>query len=290
MPSPPPGPAAALRPERGKQARQDYRHGYGQLLYSHMVWPMLAVASLGGAGAMIVTPDLKGIWIVITLLTMAGGFLAVPYAVALGGAAFISVVPLLITLESVNTLSGEVFLVFALLPFSSLWLSAARAQQVRATRLHMLMRIPHVRAAMDVSDWSLLPRPRAIDRRLRALLNECHDSAVPDPALLFRISFPEVKQAADLLGSTQLQQSILDLSDELRIVLRTGDLLAEDIDGHGVLFILAFHNPRAEDSVSAIVRRIRPALNGSGFSVKLQYGCFPADGTQLHAMQWRDVE
>lgn len=266
-------------------ARVDFHKGYQQLLYSHLAWPISAVLLLGVGGMLLVRNELAGAWVLLVLLTLSGAFLPLARAVMVGGASFIIVVPLLLMRQATSQLSGDMFLVMMLVPFAPVWLAAARAQQIRATRLHMLLRLPQVRAASDVSDWSLLPRPRAIDYRLQTLLR----TAPSTLAIVLKVNFLRLQQARDLLGETQLQQEVLALADALRMLLRSGDIITEDINGQQVLYILAFPNPEAEDSLNAIVRRIAPALHSSGFEVAVAAATFPQDGSRLHAMTWQPV-
>lgn len=266
--------------------RPDYRRGYRRLLYSHLAWPMLAVLLVGGLGTLLVRPELAGAWTLLIALVLAGAFLSLAPAVMLGGAAFVLAVPFLLTRQSGGQLGGDLFLLLALLPFAPVWLAAARSQQVRATRLHMLLNLPQVRAASDVSEWSLLPRPRAIDRRLQGL----EKSGEQLPAIVLCLRFPRLVEARDLLGEAQLQQSVLTLADDLRLLLRAGDMIAEDISAQGVLYVLAFHNPEVADSLSAIRRRLAPAFERTGLELSLTYALYPEDGRRLHAMQWQPVE
>lgn len=265
--------------------RVDFYKGYRQLLYSHLAWPISAVLLMGIGGMLLVRSELAGAWVLLVLLTLAGAFLSLAKAVVLGGGAFIMIVPVLLMQQAISQLSGDTFLVMMLVPFAPLWLAAARAQQIRATRLHMLLRLPQVRAASDVSDWSLLPRPRAIDYRLQTLLGTSPNT----PAIIFKVKFVRLQQARDLLGETQLQYEVLALADALRMLLRSGDLITEDINDQQVLYILAFPNPEAEDSLNAILRRIAPALRQSGFEVKVSAANFPQDGNRLFAMIWQPV-
>ncbi len=247
---------------------------------------MLAVLLIGGIGGLLVQPELTGAWGVLIALVLVGGFLPLAPAVMLGGAAFVTAVPFLLVRQSEAQLGGELFLLMALLPFAPVWLAAARAQQARATRLHMLLSLPQVRAAMDVSEWSLLPRPRAIDRRLAGL----EGSGEQRPAILLRLRFLRLAEARDLLGAAQLQQSVLALADELRLLLRAGDLLAEDLSSQGALYVLAFHNPQAEESLTAILRRLAPALERTGLEHSLSYARYPESGRRLHEVAWQPVE
>lgn len=272
----------ALRPAR----RLDYRRGYRRLLYSHLAWPMLAVLLIGGVGTLLVRPGLTGAWSVLIALALVGGFLPLAPAIMLGGAAFITAVPFLLVQQSEVQLGGDLFLLMALFPFAPVWLAAARAQQVRATRLHMLLSLPQVRAATDVSEWSLLPRPRAIDRRLRGL----EKSGEQVPAIMIRIRFTRLAAAYDLLGEAQLQQSVLSLADDLRLLLRAGDVLAEDLRAEGALYVLAFHNPDEQGSLTAILRRLAPALGRTGLEHVLTYALYPESGRRLHEMRWQLIE
>ncbi len=145
--------------------RPDYRRGYRRLLLAHLIWPILAVLLVGGIGSLLVRQEMLGAWLVLIFLVLAGGFVSVPGAIILGGVVFVTAIPFLFFLQSVGRLGGELFLLVALLPFASVLLAAARAQQVKATRLHMLLNLPQVRAATDVSDWSLLPKPPLPIRR-----------------------------------------------------------------------------------------------------------------------------
>ena len=266
--------------------RLDHRRGYHRILLGHLIWPMLAVLLIGGIGSLLVPQNLSGIWFVLISLVVSGGFLSLPRAIILGGVIFASATPFLFFMQSDDRLSGELFLLVALLPFAPLFLAVTRAQQIRATRLYMLLNLPQVRAATDVSDWSLLPKPRAIDQRLKSL----ESSNEKTPAILLKVYFPRMSEALLLLGEVQLQQSVLALADDLRLLLRVGDMIVEDIRAQNVLYVLAFHNAETPDSLGAILRRLNPALRRTGLELSLSYAFYPENGKRLHAMEWSPVE
>ena len=272
-------------PATNKQ-RLDYRRGYNRILLEYLIWPMLAVLLIGGIGSLLIPPSISGIWFVLIILMLLGALLSLPGAIILGGVIFISAAPYLFLIQSDDGLSGEVFLLFALLPFAPLFLAVTRSQQIRASRLYMLLNLPQVRAATDVSDWSLLPKPRAIDQRLKSLEGSDQET----PAILLKVYFPRMSGALSLLGETQLQQSVLALADDLRLLLRVGDMIVEDIRAQNVLYVLAFHNAETPDSLGTILRRLEPALRRTGLELSLSYAFYPEDGKRLYAMEWHSVE
>lgn len=273
-------------PPSAEARRLDFWRGYRQLLYSYLAWPMLAVLLVGGVGTLLVRPELSAAWTIFIALVLSGAFLKLAPAVILGGAVFVTAVPFFLTYQSSAQLSGDVYLLLVLLPFAPIWLAAARVQQVRATRLQMLLRLPQVRAALDVSDWSLLPKPHAIDQRLHAM----ESAGGITPAVVMRIHFRLLTQARSLLGESQLQQSILELADQLRLLLRAGDLITEDIPGQQSLYVLAFSNPEVEGSVDAFLERLVPTLRSPGLSLELEYASYPDDGKRLRELVWHRVE
>lgn len=284
-------PQAIPRPIAGQERRPDYIHGFRRLLYENLMWPMLAVFMLGLIGYLLTPASLKSVWLLWAGLAIIGGFLSIQWAVALGALVFVSAVPWLFTAQPGGGVTGELFLVFALLPFAPLWLAATRAHHIRAARLHVLLELPQVRSAMDVSDWSLMPTPRAIDRRLRQYLAEQRRSGRNDPALVYRIRFHGVDRAEDLLGTENLQELILELANQLRDRLRTGDMIAEDVRNEGVLYVLAFPNPEHPTNEAAVAARLRPLIERLGLPEwEMQVACIPEDGEQVHALQWRSLE
>jgi hypothetical protein len=277
------------RPQAGLARRQDFAKGHRRLLYEHLAWPVAAVTVHSVAGYLFMPEFFQSIWLAWSLLTLAGAFLSVQRAALLGGLAFVSAMPWMFVEQHTYGINGGVFMVFALLPFAPIWLAAARARQLEATRLHMLLELPQVRAAMTVSDWSLLPNPRVIDRRLRQHLSEGKRSGKLDPALVFRVRFRNLAQASDLLGEREMQQLMLRLADALRSTLRAGDMIAEDVRDHGLLYVLAFPNPDYPGSESAIVRRLKPPIDAVGLpGYELQVAAVPEDGRQIYALQWRE--
>lgn len=260
-------------------------------MYQHLAWPMSAALVSGLLGYLLMPLHLKQLWLLCTLLSLAGAFLSIPQAAALGGIAFVTATPWLFALQPGGSLTGEVFLVYALIPFTPLWLAATRAHDIRAARLHLLLELPQVRAAMDVSDWSLLPTPRALDRRLRTHMRQLRNGSRDDPALLFRIGFEHFDRSRDLLGDEALQDVVLELSGELRRCIRSGDMMAEDIAGHSVLYVLTFPNPERADSREAILNKIRPVLAGTGLPLRgIDYAYLPQDGERMHGLDWKAAE
>lgn len=259
-----------------------------RLLWEHLAWPVVAIALLGLAGYLFIPSAIQGPWLVLTLLTLAGSLLAIPAAAALGGAAFITYSFWLFGLQLQFGALGSDIIVLSMMPFAPLWLATLRARQRETTRLDALLQLPQVRAAMEISDWSLLPTARAIERRLGAHLAE-QVPGFENPALIFRLSIPAISRNVEVLGEREMQQAIMRLADDLRAMLRIGDMIAEDLREHAVLYIMAFPNPANPDKDS-LIRRLDQTLTRSELArIDLSLAHIPQDGVHMHSLNWHPI-
>jgi hypothetical protein len=259
-----------------------------RLLWEYLAWPVVAIALLGLAGYLFIPPATQGPWLVLILLTLAGSLLAIPAAAALGGAAFITYGFWLFGLQLQFGAVGSDIIVLSMMPFAPLWLASLRARQRETIRLDALLQLPQVRAAMEISEWSLLPTARAIERRLGVHLAE----QVPGfeaPALIFRLIIPAISRNIEVLGEREMQQAIMRLADDLRATLRIGDMIAEDLREHAVLYILAFPNP-ANPNEDSLIRRMGQTLARSELArIDLSLAHIPQDGVHMHTLRWHPI-
>lgn len=255
-----------------------------RLLNEHMAWPVASLLSLGLIASFMIGPGYLGPWAVLVALTIVGGFANVQTAAALGVLAFISYGTWMFWVQLQHGITGGDFIILAFMPFAPLWLAAMRARQRDLMHLDALLTLPQVRAAMDVSTWSLLPSARALDLRLQAHLG---DGTNVTAVVLFRIDLLNLEQSIALLGDRVVRGEVMQLANMLREKLRVGDLIAEDLKHHGNLYVLTFPNPRDVDPVT-ILRRLLPALSASELRVAVQYAQIPEDGTRMYALTWHD--
>lgn len=278
------------RPRAGQRPRPDYQRKFRRTLYAHMAWPIAAVATLFALGFLLMPPTMTGLWTGGALMAAAGAFLSVPMAIVLGVSGCLSLLPVLLDLQAQGQANSLLYTAFALLPLCPLCLAVARCYQARATRLHILLQLPQVQAAMDVSDWSLMPTPRALDRRIRQHLAEHHITGRKETALVYYIAFRALEQSRELLGMSTMQKAVLDLANGLRQTLRNGDMIGEDMRGHGHLYILAFPNPEFNDNETAIADRVRPLLENSQIGMwHMAVARIPEDGSQLQRLHWHPL-
>ncbi|MHA7833222.1 MAG: hypothetical protein ACX94A_01945 [Algiphilus sp.] len=279
------------RPRAGRRPRLDYQRNFRRTLYTHLAWPMLCVALLCALGMALTSAPLHALWISACLLALCGAFLSPWPALTLGIGGAVALLPVLLNIHSLGLATHWVYGGYALLPLSPLGLSMTRLYQMRATRLHILLQLPQVQSAMDVSDWSLLPTPRAIDRRIQQHLDEHHLTGRKEPALVYTIAICALAEGDALSDTSTLQKAVLDLANRLRRTLRTGDMIGEDMRGHGHLYILAFPNPAHADSEQTIARRLRPLLDTSRIGRwRMAVARVPEDGSQLQRLHWHPLE
>ncbi|MBY8965569.1 hypothetical protein KHP57_07605 [Algiphilus sp. NNCM1] len=279
------------RPRSGYRPRPDYRRHFHRTLYAHLAWPMLCVTSLCALGLVLTGTSMHTMWIGTCLLALSGAFLSPSAALVLGTGGTVALLPVLLNIHGLGLANHWVYGGYALLPLSPLGLSMTRLYQMRATRLHILLQLPQVQSAMDVSDWSLLPTPRAIDRRIQQHLAEHHLTGRKEPALVYTLAIDALTDGEAARDRCALQQAVLDLADGLRKTLRTGDMIGDDLQGHGQLYILAFPNPSHADSEQTIARRLRPLLDASRIGGwRMAVARVPEDGSQLQRLHWHPLE
>ncbi|WP_420428294.1 hypothetical protein [Algiphilus sp.] len=279
------------RPRAGHRPRLDYQRNFHRTLYAHLAWPMLCVVLLSALGLVLTSAPLHALWIGACLLALSGAFLSpwAAFSVGVGGA--LALLPVVLHIHGLGLGSFWVYGGYALLPLCPLGLAMTRLYQMRATRLHILLQLPQVQSAMDVSDWSLLPTPRAIDRRIQQHLAEHHLTGRKEPALVYTIAICALVEGDTAHDTSTLQKAVLDLANGLRKTLRTGDMIGEDMRGHGHLYILAFPNPSHSDSEQTIARRLRPLLDTSRIGRwRMAVARVPEDGSQLQRLHWHPLE
>jgi len=279
------------RPRAGQRLRPDFQRNFRRTLYAHMAWPIAAVIVLFALGLLLVPPAMLTVWSGGALLALAGAFLSIQIAIVLGITGALTLLPVLLNLQAQGMANDLVYAAFALLPLCPLALAITRSHQARATRLHILLQLPQVQSAMDVSDWSLMPTPRALDRRIRQHLAEHHVTGRKEPALVYYIAFRALEQSRELMGMSTMQKAVLDLANGLRQTLRTGDMIGEDMRGHGHLYILAFPNPEFAENEQAIANRVRPVLERSQIGMwHMAVARVPEDGSQLQRLHWHPLD
>lgn len=283
-PSPSPAEASPVRAPARPRQWNEVVSVQRRLLREHMLWPITAVISLGIVASAVIAPTSQIAWGVLVLITLAGGLLSVQFAAALGGTAFVSYGTWMFWSQLEYGIGGGQFIMLAFMPFAPLWLAAMRARQRELMHLDALLTLPQVRAAIDISSWSLLPTARALDQRLQAHLALPGQQA---PAVLLRLRFATLEQARQLLGQRSVRNEVMRLANILREQLRIGDLIAEDVSNHGSLYVLAFPNPQWPDSL-AVVRRLLPVLHDSELEFSIDFASVPQDGDRLHLINWRN--
>lgn len=261
-----------------------------------LAWPVLAVVMLSIAGYVVADPQVRGIWVVWCLLALAGVFFSVRAAATLGVVAFLSAVPWIVLAHSHHNRSGSVFLLFAMLPFAPVWLAAARSQLAPAARLQSLLGLSHVRNAIDVSSWSLLPKFRTVQWRLSTQppVTRYSKNGSTAPALVFRITFPDLVEHAQLLGEQalreKLQTLVLDLADAIGVRLRAGDMVADDLREHGALFVVTFPNPKQANSIQIIGATLRKLIIAHDIRQwRLDAAFMSPDTNNIADLGWQDV-
>ena len=259
-----------------------------RLLLLHLIWPVLAVGLIGGLGALLIPKDYLHIWLVAVLMTLLGAFIPLRWALALSSFVFVSYGTWLLWQVQLWGVGTERLLLLAYLPFAPLWLGALRFRTQRLIHLDALLTLPQVRAAMNISPWTLLPSARALDERLNQHLRSQPEGQTY-PAFLVRIHFPRLQDEIDLLGEEDVQAAIAEVADGLRNTLRTGDWIAENLKDHGYLYALIFPNPYNPD-YAAILRRLRPVFDNISLRHTIDYAVIPDDGDRLHNIHWHRLE
>lgn len=256
-----------------------------RLVRQHMVWPILSVLMLGVVGYYMIQPSYNAVWVVMVLLAISGALLDTQVSATLGILAFLSYAAWLTWFQLSGGVTGGDFIILALMPFMPLWLSAMHQRAVALMHLETLLSLPQVRAAMDVSEWTLLPTSRALDQRL-----QIHQLTNPnDPAFLFKIHIKNLDKEVRILGQDYVQREIMMLAEQIRDQLRVGDWIAESLRDHGNLFVLAFPNPKAPEFIP-ILKRLSPVLKRSPFTLELSYAKIPDDGTRIFNIHWRSAK
>jgi hypothetical protein len=254
-----------------------------------MAWPLAAIVQLGLLGFLLLPQAAQGSWLFLIVLTLAGAVLTLTGALAVGGLAFVALGFWLFASHLEQGLAGVPFVILALTPFAPLWLSAFRERQRETARLDALLELPQVRAGIDISDWSLLPVARVIDRRLAQHAAE-QGAGTFAPAWLWRFRLPRFDETLALLGQREVQSGVMRLADDLRRHVRTGDYIAEDVRTTNALYLLAFPNPDNLDR-AGLSARLRRAVERTGLPhVEIATAVIPNDGDRLGNVVWHVEE
>jgi len=255
--------------------------------FEFMIWPLLAIFTIGITAYSILLPAYQGEWLILFILLMIGPFLSIPWAAIIGSVTFITYGIWLFSAQMDNELTASHFILLAFMPFTPIFLSATRLKIIDIMHLATLLELPQVKAAMNISEWSLLPSHRALELRLKQHIKEYEDTKVP--AVLIRFDFFEVDKLIDLLGENVVLHEVKEMADHLRKKLRTGDMIAEAIEDHSMLYVLAFPNPES-DYAHALVRRLYPVMNILEFKSSMEIAIAPQDGDSLFNMKWHNIE
>jgi len=151
----------------------DYR-----AFFEFMMWPMLAVFTIGITTYSILLPAYKGEWFILFALLMMGTFLSIQSAAIIGSFTFVTYGVWLFYTQLESGLSASHFILLAMMPFAPIFLSATRLKVIDILHLATLLKLPQVRAAMNISDWSLLPSSRALEMRLTQHVTEYENTQV----------------------------------------------------------------------------------------------------------------
>lgn len=264
---------------------------YRKFIHSDMTWPALAVIVLGVVGFPLVSLDYRFLWIMATGLVLVGSFLPPVIGALTGLVMLVGAIPWFVLSFQGQLFQEEVFVALALFPALPLFLGAARLASRQGAQLKMLIDIPEVRASMDVSDWSLLPTPRALDRRLQLHNEEQRRREKMIPAILFRITIENPKKTSVILGEDHLREMVASLSMDLRNALRRGDMITEDVRISGNIYILTFPNPEYPDNETVLCRKVTSVLRKQTLPPwRLASAVIPKDGERLQTLRWTAIE
>lgn len=258
------------------------------LMPRDLISPFLAVMVLSAIGLALIRPEHTVLWWVATLLILSGAFLSVFWGAMVGLILIASALPWIFLTSQEIFFRAEILLVIAVFPLLPLFFAAARMSQEQTSILKMLLDIPQVRASLDVSDWSLLPTPRALDRRLMLHAEEQRRMGRIIPAILFKIEFQNIEKSGFLLGEVQLKLMTAELCDKMRGTLRKGDMITEDMRTRGQIYILTFPNPEFPNNLEVLTRKISSILDQSTLpKCRLFHAICPDDGERFNLMNWK---
>jgi len=255
--------------------------------FEFMIWPVLAIFTIGITAYSVLLPEYQGEWFILFLLLMIGPFLSIPWAAIIGSVTFVSYGIWLFATQLDNHLTASHFILLAFMPFTPIFLAATRLKVVDIMHLATLLEFPQVRASMNISDWSLLPSHRALELRLKEHLKEYEENEIP--GVLIRFEFFDIERLIEVLGENVVLHEVKEMADNLRKKLRTGDMIAEAIEDHSMLYVLAFPNPKS-DYIHALVRRLYPVMDILEFKSSMEIAVAPEDGKTLFDMQWHHIE
>jgi len=277
-------PSAREKVERvwDRLRQPDYR-----AFFEFMIWPMLAVFIIGLSSYSILLPAYKGEWLILFSLLFFGTFLSIPTAAVIGSITFITYSIWLFYTQLDDNLTASHFILLAFMPFTPILLSATRLKVLDVIHLATLLELPQVRAAMNISDWSLLPSNRALELRLRQHIEENKGTDIP--AIIVRFRFQGLEKSIELLGESVVLHEVKAMADNLRTRLRSGDMIAESIEDHSALYVLAFPNPKS-DYLHAILHHLYPVMEDLEFQCEMDMAIAPRDGDALFNITWHEVK
>jgi len=255
--------------------------------FEFMMWPMLSVFTIGITAYSIILPEYKGEWLILYTLLLLGAFLTIPAAAIVGSITFLTYGVWLFSTQLDMQMTASHFILLAFMPFTPIFLSATRLKILDIMHLATLLELPQVRASMSISDWSLLPSHRALELRLQDHVREYEHNKIP--AVLIRFRFFELEKLVHLLGENVVLHEVKSMADELREKLRTGDMIAESIEDHSSIYVLAFPNPQS-DYIHALIRRLYPTMHKLEFKSSMEIAIIPKDGDSLFHIKWHEVQ
>jgi len=273
--------------EKIERAWDRFRQPDYRAFFEFMVWPILAVFIIGLSSYTIILPAYKGEWLILFSLLFFGTFLSIPFAAVIGSITFITYGIWLFYTQLDNNLTASHFILLAFMPFTPILLSATRLKVLDVIHLATLLELPQVRAAMNISDWSLLPSNRALELRLRQHIHENEGKDIP--AVLVRFRFKEIEKSIELLGESVVLHEVKAMADNMRKRLRSGDMIAESIGDHSALYVLAFPNPKSAYQ-DAILHHLYPVMEDLEFHCEMDMAIIPRDGDALFTMTWHSVQ
>lgn len=122
-----------------KVTKPDYR-----VFAEFLIWPLLAVFTIGISTYSILLPAYKGEWIVLFILLISGTFFSIPIAAIVGSVTFITYSIWLFSTQLDNTLTASHFILLAFMPFTPIFLSATRLKIVDIMHLASLLELPQI--------------------------------------------------------------------------------------------------------------------------------------------------
>lgn len=275
-----------LRAQQNPQLFDEFIQTQKRLLKGYLVWPAVFIVLIGFVGYLLIPAAIKGPWLALMLLIIAGSVLEIPTAAALGGVAFISYAFWLLGLQLQAGISSGDLITLLMMPFAPLWFAILRAHRREVSRLDELSQIPKALSAINISERSLLPTAHAVERHIGMHLTLQNSGSETKSAMIFRLSIPTIHRHHEILGKDGVQQAIMRLVGELRHILHPDDVLAEDLHKHSALYILTSHRTKNFDE-SRMTFDLNQILQNSELrGIGLSMARTPQDGIDLHTLNW----